>query len=61
PFAGPSSTASREECVRIALEQSPDVENAKQAVERAKAALEVAKSAYIPDLSGLAPKNETTG
>ena len=60
-FVAPSSTTSREECVRIAREQSPDVRAAKQAVEKAKAGLEAAKYAYIPDLSVFARYSYQSG
>jgi outer membrane protein TolC len=61
PFVAPSSIASREECVRIAREQSPDVRAAKQAVERAKAERNVAKYAYIPDLTAFARYSYQSG
>jgi len=61
PFVAPSSFASREECVRVAREQSPDVSAAKQAVERARAAVGVAKSAYIPDLTAFARYSYQSG
>jgi outer membrane protein TolC len=61
PFVAPSSTASRDDCVRIAREQSPDVMAAKQEVEKAKATLGVAKDAYIPDLSAFARYSYQSG
>jgi outer membrane protein TolC len=61
PFVVPSSITSREECVRIAREESPDVRAAKEAVERAKAALKVAKYAYIPDLTAFARYSYQSG
>jgi outer membrane protein TolC len=61
PFVAPSSITSREESVRIAREQSPDVRVAKQAVEKAKATLAIAKDAYIPDLSAFARYSYQSG
>jgi outer membrane protein TolC len=61
PFVAPSSITSREDCVRIAREQSPDVKATKQAVERAKAELEVAKYAYIPNLTAFARYSYQSG
>ncbi|HEY6292351.1 MAG TPA: TolC family protein [Terriglobia bacterium] len=61
PFVAPSSITSREECVRIAREQSPDVRTAKQAVERAKAELAVGKYAYIPDVTAFARYSYQSG
>ena len=60
-FAAPSSLTSREQCVRIARERSPDVRAAAQGVERAKATLEVAKDAYIPDLTAFARYSYQSG
>ena len=61
PFVAPSSITSREECVRIAREQSPDVRAAKQAVEKAKAGLGGAKYAYMPDLTAFARYSYQSG
>ena len=61
PFVAPSSIASREECVRIAREQSPDVRAAQQAVERARAGLGAAKYAYMPDLTAFARQSYQSG
>jgi outer membrane protein TolC len=61
PFVAPSSTISRDDCVRIAREQSPDVMAAKQEVEKAKAELGVAKYAYMPDLTGFARYSYQSG
>ena len=61
PFVAPSSITPREECVRIAREQSPDVRAAEQAVERARAELEAAKYAYMPDLSAFARYSYQSG
>jgi len=60
-FVAPSSPASREECVRIAREQSPDVRAAQQAVERARAGLGAAKYAYMPDLTAFARRSYQSG
>ena len=60
-FVAPSSPASREECVRIAREQSPDVRAAQQAVERARAGLGAAKYAYMPDLTAFARQSYQSG
>ena len=60
-LVAPSSTTSREECVRIAREQSPDVRAAQQAVERAKAGLGAAKYAYMPDLTAFARQSYQSG
>lgn len=63
--ADTSSTAvsvpSREECIRIAREHSPEIQAAKQSVEKAKAGLSAAKDAYIPDVTGLARYSYQSG
>jgi outer membrane protein TolC len=51
----------REECIRIAHEQSPAVRTAQQAVLKAKAGLGAAKDAYIPDITGLARYSYQSG
>ena len=51
----------REECVRIAREQSPAIRTAQQAVLKAKAGLGVARDAYIPDVTGLARYSYQSG
>ena len=61
PFVAPSCITSREECVRIARDQSPDERAAKQAVERAKATVGVAKYAYIPDVTPFARYSYQSG
>jgi outer membrane protein TolC len=61
PFVAPSAVTTREECVRIAREQSPDVKAARQAIERAKAELGAAKYAYMPDLSAFARYSYQSG
>jgi len=55
------SLPSREECVRIARDQSPEVRAAQQAVEKAKAGLTAAKDAYIPDVTGIARYSYQSG
>ena len=57
----PVSVAPREECQRIAREQSPQIRIAQQAVEKAKAELGEAKDAFIPDLSGFARYSYQSG
>ena len=59
--AAPTSISSREECVRIAREQSPEIREARQAVEKARAELGVAKDAYIPDVYGFARYSYQSG
>jgi outer membrane protein TolC len=56
-----ASVPAREECVRIAREQSPDIRAAQQAVEKAKAGLAAAKDAYIPDITGIARYSYQSG
>jgi outer membrane protein TolC len=52
---------SREECIRIAQEHSPQIQAAKQSVVKAKAGLSAAKDAYIPDVTGLARYSYQSG
>jgi outer membrane protein TolC len=52
---------SREECIRIAQEHSPDIRAAEQSVVKAKAGLAAAKDAYIPDITGLARYSYQSG
>jgi outer membrane protein TolC len=59
--ASSASIPAREECVRIAREQSPDIRAAQQAVEKAKAGLAAAKDAYIPDITGIARYSYQSG
>ena len=59
--AASASISSREECVRIAREQSPEIRAAQQAVEKAKAGLAAAKDAYIPDVSAFARYSYQSG
>jgi outer membrane protein TolC len=55
------SVPSREECIHIAQENSPEIQAAKQSVIKAKAGLSVAKDAYIPDITGLARYSYQSG
>lgn len=52
---------SREECLRIAQEQSPEIRAAQQAVIKARAGLAAARDAYIPDVTGLARYSYQSG
>ncbi len=61
PAAATVSIPAREECVRIAHEQSPEVRAAQQAVEKAKAGVSAAKDAYIPDVTGIARYSYQSG
>jgi outer membrane protein TolC len=51
----------RDECVRRARENSPEIRAARQAVEKARAGLAIAKTAYIPNLSGFARYSYQSG
>ena len=55
------SIPSREECIRIAQEHSPQIQAAKQSVVKARAGLSAAKDAYIPDITGLARYSYQSG
>ena len=57
----PASVPSREECIRIAQDRSPEIQAAKQNVEKAKAGLAAAKDEYIPDITGLARYSYQSG
>jgi outer membrane protein TolC len=59
--AASMSVPSREECIRIAQQHSPEIQAAKQGVEKAKAGLSAAKDAYIPDVTGLARYSYQSG
>jgi outer membrane protein TolC len=52
---------SRDEYLRIALAENPQILAALQAVEQAKAGVTAAKSAYIPDVSALARHSYQNG
>ncbi len=52
---------SREECLRSAQEQNPEIRAAKQSVIKAKAGLAAAKDAYIPDVTALARYSYQSG
>jgi outer membrane protein TolC len=55
------SVPSREECIRIAREHSPEIQAARQSVLKARAGLSAAKDAYIPDITGLARYSYQSG
>jgi outer membrane protein TolC len=55
------SIPSREECIQIAHEHSPEIRAAQQNVIKAKAGLAAAKDAYIPDVTGLARYSYQSG
>jgi outer membrane protein TolC len=59
--SGSMPIPSREECIRIAQEHSPQILAAKQSVLKAKAGLSAAKDAYIPDITGLARYSYQSG
>jgi len=59
--SAPAPVPSREECIRIAQDRSPDIQTAKQSVEKAKAGLAAAKDAYIPDVTALARYSYQSG
>jgi len=59
--AAPLAISSREECLRIAQDRSPEIQSAQQAVIKAKAGLAAAKDAYIPDVTGLARYSYQSG
>lgn len=61
PSAAPLSIPSREECIQIAEEHSPEIRSAQEAVEKARAGLAAAKDAYIPDITGLARYSYQSG
>ena len=60
-LASAASVPAREECVRMAREQSPEIRAAQQAVEKAKAGLAAAKDAYIPDITAMARYSYQSG
>jgi outer membrane protein TolC len=55
------SIPSREECIQIAEEHSPEIRSAQQSVIKAEAGLSAAKDAYIPDVTGLARYSYQSG
>jgi outer membrane protein TolC len=57
----PMSIPSREECIRLAQDHSPQIRAAKLTVEKARAGLSAAKDAYIPDITGLARYSYQSG
>jgi outer membrane protein TolC len=61
PLAAAISIPSREECVQIAQEHSPEIRVAEQNVVKARAGYAAAKDAYIPDVTGLARYSYQSG
>ena len=61
PSVAAASIPARDECVRTAREQSPEIRAAQQAVEKAKAGLAAAKDTYIPDVSVFARYSYQSG
>jgi len=61
PSVVPLSIPSREDCIQIAQEHSPEIQSAQQSVLKARAGLGAAKDAYIPDLTGLARYSYQSG
>jgi outer membrane protein len=61
PSIGGLTPPTREECIRIAQDHSPEIRSAQQAVLKAKAGLAAAKDAYIPDVTGLARYSYQSG
>ena len=55
------SIPSREESIRIAHDQSPEIRAAEQAVVKAQAGLAAARYTYIPDITGLARYSYQSG
>ncbi len=56
-----SAIPSREECLRIARDHSPEIQAAQQSVAKARAGLAAAKDAYIPNITGLARYSYQSG
>jgi outer membrane protein TolC len=61
PSIGALTTPTREECIQIGQDRSPEIRSAQQAVLKAKAGLAAAKDAYIPDVTGLARYSYQSG
>jgi len=59
--AAPVAVPSREECLRIARDQSPEIQAAEQAVIKARAGLAAAKDAHIPDVTAIARYSYQSG
>jgi outer membrane protein TolC len=59
--SAPAPVRSREECIRIAQDRSPEIQAARQSVEKAKAGLAAAKDEYIPDVTALARYSYQSG
>ena len=56
-----TSIPSREECIRLAEDNSPEVRAAQQAVIKARAGFGAAKDAYIPDVTAVARYSYQSG
>jgi len=61
PSVASASIPARDECVRTAREQSPEIRAARQTIEKAKAGLAAAKAQYIPDLTPFARYSYQSG
>jgi outer membrane protein TolC len=61
PALGALSTPTREECIQVAQDHSPEIRSAQQSVLKAKAGLAAARDAYIPDVTGLARYSYQSG
>jgi outer membrane protein TolC len=61
PSVASASIPARDDCLRTARQQSPEIREALQAVEKEQAGLAAAKDAYIPDVSGFARYSYQSG
>jgi outer membrane protein TolC len=61
PSVASASIPARDDCLRTARQQSPEIREALQAVEKERAGLAAAKDAYIPDVSGFARYSYQSG
>jgi outer membrane protein TolC len=61
PSIGALSTPTRQECIQIAQDHSPEIRAAQQSLVKARAGLAAAKDAYIPDVTGLARYSYQSG
>jgi outer membrane protein TolC len=59
--AAPLDIPSRDEAVRIALDQNPDLKAARETLAKAQAGLAAAKDAYIPDVTALSRYSYQSG
>jgi len=57
----PSPLPSRDECIQIAEQQSPDIQAAQQAVVKLRAGLAAAKDEYIPNVTAIARYSYQSG